>query len=553
ATCPVYLEDFLQTHLARARPDALVGLGRTIYPMIDRHQLQHALDDVTEKRKRGNDDITAHFVARGGRNELLRTEVVPVLDHEEAFAGFILMFRDITRHLRTAGQVAGTMTDLARAVRTTSASIRASIEAIMEYPEMDREQLDRFREIIYNESVILGAITDQIDNDNCARRDTEWPLMPIRSNDLTAYLQRTAAEKLDLTIDVLDGQRTFDIRVDKYALTLALLFVMDQIRQTDGTDHFICRVDQKADFVHIDFSWTGQALKVETLHQWDRMWLQIAGADLPFTLKQMLRYHGAEICPVTLSTATPSSGMRIFLPSCKPFAQPPQLRTVAIMPQSRPEFFDFDLFERDEPHPEVAQRPLLELQYTVFDTETTGLDPGGGDEILSIGAIRIVNGRLLHSECFDHLIDPRRTIPSASIRIHGIDSEMVAGHPDINTVLPKFHRFAANTILVAHNAAFDMRLLQVKEKSTGIQFSHPVLDTLLLSAVVHPAQSDHTLEAIADRMGVPIQGRHSAMGDAVVTGRIFVKMIPLLAEKGITTLSEAITASRKTVYARITY
>ena len=72
-----------------------------------------------------------------------------------------------------------------------------------------------------------------------------------------------------------------------------------------------------------------------------------------------------------------------------------------------------------------------------------------------------------------------------------------------------------------------------------MQFRQPVLDTLLLSAVIHPNQESHQLEAIAERLGVHVIGRHTALGDAIVTGEVFLKMIPLLAEQGIRTLRGA--------------
>jgi len=120
-------------------------------------------------------------------------------------------------------------------------------------------------------------------------------------------------------------------------------------------------------------------------------------------------------------------------------------------------------------------------------------------------------------------------------------------------VLPAFHAFAYDTVLVAHNAAFDMRFLQLKEQPSGLVFDHPVLDTLLLSAVVHPGQDTHRLEAIAERFGVTVIGRHTALGDAIVTAEIFVRLLPLLAEKGIHTLGQARAAAQQTFYARIKY
>jgi DNA polymerase-3 subunit epsilon len=120
-------------------------------------------------------------------------------------------------------------------------------------------------------------------------------------------------------------------------------------------------------------------------------------------------------------------------------------------------------------------------------------------------------------------------------------------------VLPQFHRFCEDTILVAHNAAFDMRFLELKEAATGIRFTQPVLDTLLLSVIVHPSQESHNLEAVAARLGVSMIGRHTALGDALLTGEIFLRLLPLLAEQGILTLEQALDASRETYYARLQY
>jgi DNA polymerase-3 subunit epsilon len=244
--------------------------------------------------------------------------------------------------------------------------------------------------------------------------------------------------------------------------------------------------------------------------------------------------------------------LRFLFPTVEVCKQEP-VRKLTILPRSRPEFFDFDLFNQPDQRPELDNQRLTELTYTVFDTETTGLNPREGDEIISVGAIRIVNGRLLRDEYFDQLVNPRRDVPTESIDVHGITSEMLADQPIIDKVLPNFYRFSEDTILVAHNAAFDMRMLQLKERETGVSFTQPVLDTMLLAAVVQPGQKEQDLEDIAQRLGISIIGRHTALGDAIATGEILLRLIPLLEQQGIQTLKQARAASRKTYYSRLKY
>lgn len=203
--------------------------------------------------------------------------------------------------------------------------------------------------------------------------------------------------------------------------------------------------------------------------------------------------------------------------------------------------------------PSLLDRPLDLLLYTAFDTETTGLQPGNGDEIIQIGALHVVDGHIQADQAFEALIDPKRPINPESEKVHGITSAMLAGKPTIATVLPQFREFCGDSVLLGHNVAFDMRFLQIKEESTGVVFDQPVVDTLLLSAVAYPNQVHHSLESSMALLGVEIEHRHSAYSDAVATAQVFIKLVPLLAERGIITLRQAIEASKKTPYARLSY
>lgn len=198
-------------------------------------------------------------------------------------------------------------------------------------------------------------------------------------------------------------------------------------------------------------------------------------------------------------------------------------------------------------HRAGATRPIESLDCVVFDTETTGLDPSLGDAIVAIGAVRVRAGEIIEDEVFDRLVNPERPIPAAATRCHGITDETVQGAPTIGPVLRDFHSFAGDAVLVAHNAAFDMRFIQRSEPQARVHFANPVLDTLLLSLLVHDHAREHSLEAIARRLGLPVSGRHSALGDAQTTAAIFTNLMPLLPAAGLRTLGDVERASQSLV------
>jgi len=532
--------------------ESFIGLGRSIFSIVDKNLIVHALDEIAEKLKRKEADISSNFVVVGKGNKLLRAEAVPILNHLRKFTGFIIIFNDITQQTEADRVVNFMLQSLTKSIRSSLAGIRSSIEAVIEYPDMESAQLHKFRKIIHHECITLGSVLDNMSSDYSSHFITQWPLVPILDRNLLESIRDKAEEKLDIIIDIEYSDDHNSVKVDSYSIILGVLYVLNQLSAEIKNRKFACKTEKKGIFVNFDLIWQGSPIKIETLRKWENQILILKNEELPLSLKAVLQYHEAEIWSNVCDGERDKSYLRLILPAIETY-ESENIRRITILPESRPEFYDFDMFSQPGQVPELDDRPLNELVFTVFDTETTGLDPRGGDKIISIGSVRIVNCRLLRDEYFEQFVDPERSLPFESIKIHGIRPEMLKGQPTIDKVLPFFYRFAEDTILVAHNAAFDMRMLQISEAATGIKFINPVLDTLLLSAVVHPTQDNHDLEAIAKRLGTSIVGRHTALGDAIATGEIFLKLIPLLAKHGIYTLKEARIASQKTYYARLKY
>lgn len=211
---------------------------------------------------------------------------------------------------------------------------------------------------------------------------------------------------------------------------------------------------------------------------------------------------------------------------------------------ARPVVFDFDLMEA-QTSDDLWNANLLDLTFVVFDTETTGLQPHK-DEIVQIGAVRVVKSKIVAGEQIDMLVDPARPIPAASTKVHGITDAMVSGAPTVIPATKSLHKFASGAVLVAHNAPFDMAFLDKHAKKADLRWDHPILDTVLLSAVLFGRTEVHTLDALCERLDVTIPPalRHTALGDAHATAEVLCKMLAMLDARGISTLSEAVTEAK---------
>lgn len=560
----------------------LIGLGRSIYAALDRKLIAHALESIRERLQRGTAQASAQFVTGTRGGQLLRVQMAPVLGPGESDApdvrppappappsspspegiapsgnapsareinGFVLMLDNITRDFAEESQRDRLLHALAEGSRASLGNLQAALE-MLDFPDLDASTRERFFGVIRDEAQRMAARLNELAAHNSALQKTRWPLEDMLGADLVAAAQRRIEAQHACRVTGSEVDAALWLRVDSYSLLQALLHLAGRLVGEYDVRHLQLRLAVHGPRAQLDLLWIGRAMSTETVVAWETEPMVAGGESLALTLRDVVDRHGGEFW-FERERVRQAAFFRFLLPLAD--ARTEADSELYVRRDSRPETYDFDLFKLSEPAREWEQRRLVDLTYTVFDTETTGLDPAGGDEIIQIGAARIVNGKLRRQECFEQLVDPQRPIPRASIPIHGITPEMVRGQPTIGRVLPAFHAYAQDSVLVAHNAAFDMRFLQLKEAATGVVFQQPVLDTLLLSVVVHPDQELHSLEAIAERLDVPLVGRHTALGDALVTAEVFVKLLALLAAMDIHTLGQAREAAQKTYYARLQY
>jgi len=185
-----------------------------------------------------------------------------------------------------------------------------------------------------------------------------------------------------------------------------------------------------------------------------------------------------------------------------------------------------------------ADTQLAALAAVVLDTETTGLDVAS-DRIVALGAVKVLGGRVLADASFDLLVAPGIAIPARASAIHGITDAMVADAARFEAVFAAFEEFRSGAAVIGHDLGFDLALLRRGARRAGHAWQPPALDTALLVAVLEPALARHDLADVAAHYGIDPRGRHSALGDAAMTAELFVRLIPLLAERGVTTLGQA--------------
>ena len=184
---------------------------------------------------------------------------------------------------------------------------------------------------------------------------------------------------------------------------------------------------------------------------------------------------------------------------------------------------------------------LDDATYCVLDLETTGISITT-EKITEVGIMKVKNGEVIDE--FEIFVNPEKPIPQRVVEVTNITDEMVKDAETIDKVFPKILEFVGDSIIVAHNASFDVGFLKHNAKLLGYEFNNTYIDTLPLAKDLFPDLKKYKLGKIADSLGIEVDVAHRALADVDTTVKVFNVMLKKLKDKGINTVDEVDSATK---------
>ena len=458
--------------------DAL-GLDRSLFGLLTREPILYALEllladasardgDVEPGREQSPETATRQVVCSSiDDGSLLQARLSLVREASGRVSGYVLIFADVGAELESLAQRDALLREVALEWRRPLASLRAATEMLTEHPQLEPGERSAFETIVGKEVEALSQRFGELTRGYERLAAGPWPLVDIHSLDLLHVIRKHLADADEIWVTPV-GLPVW-VHADSHSLVLALEHLIRRIAGHTGKSVFEIGVVPRDKYAYVEVVWNGESVPSAMIDSW--LEEPLRGTIGNRTLREIVERHASELWSQTLPQGRTCLRLPLRL------AERPRARERSERVPSWSELYDFDLFKGSSEA--LKDTPLRKLTFVVFDTEATGLRPNEGDELLSIGAVRVVNGRILTGETFERLINPGRDIPASTTRIHGITAEMVRDKPPAPVVLAQFKAFVGDAVLVAYNAAFDKTFLEKGADKAGVKFDNPVLDALL--------------------------------------------------------------------------
>lgn len=507
------------------------GIGAPLARILPSERLNFHLKRLRQKWASGRDAVeNVVFPLKDGTILKGSLSVIPGADGDRA--GFLLVFSDLSDPSDEDNRLEEAMREMPRLLRGPVATARSLVETIQRHREMPEEKQQAFLKAVAEEMDRLAGRVTAMEETASSTRTSRWPAI---SSDPRELLEEAVASVTGISIEIEESDVPIpQIQVEPFSWVASLRCVLNWIAAESKEKPFVIANLQVEEGTMITTfkvrcPFAGDLAKLESL-------IVSPVGEEPLPLGEAVRKNRGEIWG-----RISGEFLEIRMAQLQASSTFEALRADGLI-EGEPEFYNFDLFL---PRPVFEREALLQayledLDYVVVDTETTGLQLSEGDKVISISAVRIRGGRVQNTGIFNTLVNPGRPIPPESTEIHHLDDAMVADAPTMNEVYPQFIEYLGDSVLVAHNAAFDKKCLDMAADDAGLpQIDNPVLDTIFLSYALHEEIEGHSLEALAERMGITINGRHTSLGDARATAHIFLGLLSLLPARGVRTLADA--------------
>lgn len=187
----------------------------------------------------------------------------------------------------------------------------------------------------------------------------------------------------------------------------------------------------------------------------------------------------------------------------------------------------------------VSSSSLFEdVRFTVMDLETTGFNSARGHEIIAIGAVLIEGNKIKKEKIFHELVYPDRGVPDHILKLTGIQREMLVGRLSFFGILLQFLDFIGGSVIVGHNIDFDLSFINPKlKKYCRTKVKNPTIDTIVLARALQISVKSYSLDNLLAFYDIEAAGRHSALGDSLLTAELFVRFLSQLKDRNIRTLA----------------
>lgn len=507
---------------------AAPGLDRKVFDYLRAAPLAHAYERL---RASGEPDAVSDLMVATVDGARVLSGRMRLLESAGEEPGYVLTLRDVTADLAVHAGRDRLLEEIFDRIRRPAANLQTVIGVATEAGGGLGEGGALGAAMLQEVGALAATVRELGERYDAARGS--WTVLPMtRAADLIDGLgARVEAQGLRLESRSAD----LILRCDGFEIVALLAGLVRRLAARGEAADFRMEIAEEGAGALVSLDWVGAPLSIGMLEDW---LAEPVDPAAEVTGRAVLATHATECWPETGAAGRPVIRLPI---------RDARLAARNIRPITRQVVYDFDLLFRPRAAAALADMPLEALTYVVFDSETTGLLPDQGDEICQIAGLRLVNGRRVAGEVFDMLVNPGRPIPPRATEVHGISNAMVAEAPGVVEAVTRFHKFAEGAVLIAHNAPFDMTFLKRREAEIGCAFDNPVLDTVLLSAVVYGQTEVHSLDALTHRLGItiPEEARHTAIGDTIATAEAFLRLLPMLKGKGLVTFGDVLAEVRK--------